>query len=198
MKQLCLALVVAALLPLLARADDLSYSYIQAGYASSELDDLTFDGASVQGSVAFGTSNFYAVVNHESGSDGDFDMTQTSAGVGYHFDLSANADVFTELAYIANEVEYTGSSGYTSDDNGYRVTAGLRGMFSSSFEAILAVHYTDVNDFGSGYGGTLGAVIHFSPRWSLYGSYTSATRDDVFDDGNMDLKTTAAGVRFSF
>lgn len=184
MKRSLIALVLAAALPVAAQASDLDYSYVQAGYSSTDVEGINFDGWAIKGSVAFGQS-FYGVVGYENGSKSGVDLNQTHVGLGYHHGLSENTDLFGEVHYVRDEV-----LGF--DDNGWGVAGGVRSMLGQNFEATAKLTYADVNDFGAGWGAGVSGVYHFTKTWGAYASYDYADRDGT------DLKTWGVGVRASF
>jgi len=187
MKRTLFALALAAALPMTAQADELSYSYIQGGYSSASVDGGNFDGFGVKGSVAFNDS-FYGFAGYDSGSDHSVDLNQTTIGAGWH--SAGDTQWFVEASYLNNEIDFGGGS--NSDDNGYAVAGGVRAKVSDKFELNAKLNYTDVGDFGDGFGAGVGALFSFNDTWGIYGSY------DYSDRGNFNLDTWGVGVRASF
>ena len=184
MKRSLFALALAAALPFSAQASELKYSYVQAGYQSTDLEGFNFDGYGVKGSVAFG-DQFYGVASYNHGSESGVDLAETMVGVGFHHGVSDKADLFAEIAYINDDADFF-------NDNGYRVTGGVRGMMADKFEGSFQINYTDVNDFGKGWGAGVGAVYHVNDTWGVYASYDYSDRD------SSNLNTWGLGVRASF
>lgn len=190
LKRTLFALALAAALPMSAQAGEVSYSYIQAGYASTHLDDLggaDFNGWSLDGSVGFGDSSFYGFGGYKTGDESSVDLNQTHLGVGWH--SSGTAQWFAEVSWIKDEIDY----GFTSfDDNGFSVGGGVRGFMGDKFEGNAKLSYTDVGDFGDGFGVGLAGIFHFNDTWGAYASY------DYSDRGDFNLDTWGLGVRASF
>lgn len=189
LKRSLFALALAAALPMSAQAGEVSYSYIQAGYASTNLDvfDVDFDGWSLDGSYGF-NDNFYAFGGYKTGDYSSVDFNQTNLGMGWH--STGTAQWFAEISWIKNEIDYGGGSNF--DDNGYSVAGGVRGFMGENFEGNAKVNYVDVGDFGDGFGVGLSGIYHFGDTWGAYASYDYSNRDEV------DVDTWGLGVRASF
>jgi hypothetical protein len=122
--------VVALATPVIA--DELSYTYIEAGYQKVELDDnvgFTVDGDlyGVGGSVEIGKS-FHLFGDYASTDlEFDVDIDQYSLGVGYHTPIRDHLDAIVELAYVHAEADAIGVS---LDKDGYGASVGVRGLFA--------------------------------------------------------------------
>ena len=193
-KQLVLALALAGA-PIAASAAELSYSFIEAGYAQlnqelphvdlgggavAQIGDIEASGVQVSGSIEMGAS-FYLFGGYKSGSDDvvvtsnipgfrpvsvDIDLTQFNAGLGYHHGLSERADLITEISYIATEAEVAGSS---SDADDARVAVGVRGLMTDNFEGWLKANYTDGDAYDGEFSATVGAQFKFNRTWGIVG-----------------------------
>jgi opacity protein-like surface antigen len=148
MKSALLVLALAAALPQAAQAEDLSYSYIEGGYAISDFDNSilgSFDDFYLSGSYNFGDSGFFAAGSYKP-SSGDiggasgFEIDTTSLGLGYHYDISENVHFVGQLDYIDTSVNFG------SNIDGYRVSTGFRGSFSDKFEGAAMAHYENYSD----------------------------------------------------
>lgn len=159
-----------------AAAQELSYSYVQAGFQQYDFDDINVDGDGFTfgGSVALNDS--WYIVGGYASADLDFsvDFNQLSLGAGYHSPLSNNTDWFAELAYVNAEFEGFGGS---ADDSGYGVTLGARGMLSPDFELLGAITHTDLGD------GADGTAISVAGWYNVAGNIavglTASFDDDV-------------------
>lgn len=161
-----LALGVATTAP----AADFSYSWVDAGWAQSDLDDVneTGDGFFVRGSVGFGTNWFasagYRQVSFDVGGfDADFDLIDV--GFGGHLPLTDKIDGVARISYI--DVSADGPFGSSADDNGYGLSAGIRALVAPQFELEASLEYTDLDDSGDSTAGRLGARFHFTPAWAV-------------------------------
>jgi hypothetical protein len=193
-KLLVLALALAAA-PLAAQADEISYTYVESGYAAVDLDlafdgpELDFDGFQLRGSAAISDSlyvhgGYGSVTNDDAGFDLDFNVAQL--GLGYRFGLSDRADLVGELGYIRQEFD-AGSNGSVKADGG-RVSVGVRALLADNFEGWAKGSYTDGGDFEGDFSGTVGALVKFNPTWGLVGEI----------EAGEDLTKYLIGVRASF
>lgn len=189
MKRSLFALALAAALPLSAQASELKYNYIEADYARTHAFGTDADGWKLKGSAAFGES-FYGIGSYGQVSDNGVDFNEGSVGLGYRHAISDRADWDSELSYVHDELD-AGSFGST-DDNGYRIATGVRGMLAPKFEGNINVNYTDVNDFGNGVGVGIGGMFHINDTWGITGGYDYSNRD------NSDINTWTLGARASF
>ena len=181
-----LALALAAALPFTAaNATDLKYNYIQGGYTAADFSGFDMDGYGVKGSVAFG-DKFYGLASYDRVSDSGLDLSETTVGVGFHHGINDKADFFAEASFVQDDLDLVGS------DNGYRVAGGIRGLLSDKFEGSVKATYTDVGDYGNGFGAGVSGLFHITDTWGVYASYDYADRDST------NFNTWGAGVRASF
>lgn len=192
-KHLVLALALAAA-PFAASANELSYNYVEGGYAKVNVDetgaDFDMDGGQIRGSVELGESFYlyggYGRVSDEfSGVDVDLDETQI--GVGYRMSVSEKADFIAELGYLRQTIDVEGF-GEAFDADGGRVSAGFRGAFNEHFEGYVKASYTDGGDFDGDFSGTVGALVKFNPTWGIVGEV----------EAGDDITKYMVGVRASF
>ena len=174
-----------------AIADGLSYNYIQGSYEEVELDisggpDADGDGYGISGSFEVGES-FYVFADYTK-ADFDFgvDADELFAGVGYHFGVSDNVDLFTNLSWVRAEVDAPGFG--SVDDDGFGVAVGLRGNVSDLIELVGSVNYTDLGDGGDTTAIAGGVWFNVTDNFAL-GVEAS------FDD---DLTTYSAAARLYF
>lgn len=193
-KQLVLALALAVA-PIASSASELSYSYIEAGYAQlnqelpdvdlgggmvAQIDDVEAGGFQVSGSVEVGPS-FYLFGGYKAGNDdvtvnipgigsggADIDLAQFNAGVGYHHSLSDRADLITELSYIGTDADADDEDASTDADDA-RIAVGVRGLMTDSFEGWVKANYTDGDAYDGEFSATVGAQFKFNPTWGIVG-----------------------------
>jgi hypothetical protein len=191
------AMVAASLaLPLAAAAgDDVSYSYADLAYVTTDIDgvDEDLDGFALRGSIEvtdqafiFGT---YADQTAESGGV-DVDYTYFNIGAGYAWPLSDTADLYGKLGYVSAEIEVDvpGLGGFSVDDDGFMLGAGMRGRVSQQFELEGAVNYTDYSEGGDDT--SLGAAA----RWFFTDQFSAFAEGEFGDD----VTTYGIGMRWNF
>lgn len=183
MKRTVLALMLSAA-AVSAQASDLDYNFVQGSYKTVDLEGADLDGFGVNGSFKFNDS-FYGIVGYDKVNDSGVDLSETAVGLGFRHAISDKTDWVSELSYVRNDLE-----GFA--DNGYRIATGVRGMVSDKVELNGKVNYTDVSDFGKGFGVSVGSVFHVNDSFGITLGYDFSDRDD-FDYDGWNL-----GARFSF
>jgi Ax21 family sulfation-dependent quorum factor len=181
MKRSLLALALVAAMPFAAQADDkLSNTWIEGDYVNVDGDA---DGFGVRGSFEFADSGFYGLGGWRSVEidDTNIDVDNWELGVGYEHDLSENLDLLSEVAY--NQVDVEGF-----DEDGYRVSVGLRGSFAPNFEGLVKANWYDSDETDGDFTGTLGAQYKFTQTWGVVG-------EAEFGDGG---ESYTLGLRASF
>lgn len=192
--QLVLA-VALAIAPFAASAAELSYSYIEGGYAQlnqelpdvdlgggmvAQIDDIKASGFQVSGSVEMGPS-FYLFGGYKLGNDDvnvdvpgigsgsvDIDLTQFNAGLGYHHGLSDRTDLITELSFIRTEADADGEDGSIDADDA-RIAVGVRGLMADNVEGWVKANYTDGDAYDGEFSATVGVQFKFNQTWGLVG-----------------------------
>jgi len=182
MKRSLIALALVAMLPLAAQADDnLSYTYVDAGYVNidGDADETVKDPL-----VGLKLGGFYGLAGY--GPLIMLLMTCATAyfeiGFGYAHGLTDRMDLIAEAAYSNSDVQYFG------DIDGYRASIGLRGSFTDNFEGLVKANYLDGSDFDGDFSGTVGAQYKFNQTWGLVGEV----------EFNDNAETYLVGVRASF
>jgi len=142
----------ALLLPGLSQAGNLGYSYLEAGYGETDLDDVDADGDGyrIAGSLAIGPAYHiiaeYTTANLDiDGTNIDADVDTISVGFGYNFPISPKADVIGRILYVDSEVKIDSPliSG-EGDDSGIGLQARLRGELIERLEVEGGIDYVEV------------------------------------------------------
>ena len=197
MRSKLLSAVVAASLGLAcaANADDVSYSYADLAYITTDIDgvDEDLDGFGLRGSVEITDQVFlFGIYTDQSAESGgvDVDYTTMTLGGGYAWSLSDSADLYGKLGYASAEVEVSvpGLGGFSVDDDGFMLGMGLRGRVSPAFELEGAVNYYDYSD--SGDDTSLGAAA----RWFFTDQFSAFAEGEFGDD----VTTYGIGMRWNF
>ena len=190
------AMVAATLaLPMVASADDVTYSYADLNYVTTDIDgvDEELDGFALRGSIEITDQAFlfgnYTDQSAESGGV-DVDYTTYTIGGGYAWSLSDSADLYGKLGYANAEVEVSvpGLGGFSVDDDGFLLGMGLRGRVANVFELEGSVNYLDFSEGGDDTSLGVGA------RWFLTDQFNVGLEGDFGDD----VTTYGVGMRWNF
>ncbi|WP_190285730.1 outer membrane beta-barrel protein [Montanilutibacter psychrotolerans] len=190
-KLLVLALSLAAA-PFAASAGELSYTYIEAGYSESKAEDLTLDGFSVKGSLAF-ADNFYGAVNaHQNKYNGDNRVEPIELALGYNKTIGASkVDFVAEVGYLGFNSELGGEDFH---NDGFRVGTGIRAAAGKHVELGAKVTYTEIENMDSLVGVNLNGQVKINKTWGVVAEYH-------FNEYNFlgtDVDTWNVGIRASF
>lgn len=184
MKKTLLALTLLAALPFAASAADsnLSYTYVDGGYANIDGDA---DGAFLRGSYNFGQSGFYGFGEYAQVEidNTNFDVGLSEVGLGYHYGVTAKTDLLGEVSYNNIDVDGLG------DVDGHRASFGVRSALHPRFNALAKVNYRDYENIDGDYSLTVGGEYKFNQRWSMVGEVEA---------GQDDAEQYRVGVRASF
>jgi len=198
MKRSLFALALAAALPFSAHAAQTTtpnYSYVEGAYSNAAINsddylDLDSDGFTVKGSMAFG-QHFYGFADY---SHYDFDpalkASPASLGAGFHTAIDDGVDFIAELSYVGMNTEILGDD-YHND--AYRGAMGVRSVVAKHVEIEGKVTYTDVQDFDSVVGASLGAQYRINDTWGITAAYHYKAFNLL-----ADFDTWQVGVRASF
>lgn len=122
-----------------ASAADLSYTWLEAGYARSDRDALdSGNGFGVRGSGAI-TDSLHFFGGYERTDHDDFDLADWRAGIGYNLAVSDRVDLVARVAYEKADYDLIG------DGDGYGVEVGVRAALAPSFEAQAGVRHRDID-----------------------------------------------------
>lgn len=178
--------LLLATAPIAAQAEDMSYSFIDLGYTEVDIDNgPTGDGVGLRGSVGFAENFFvfadYAMFDFSGGVDVDL----YSVGFGGHLAIADSVDLVGRAGYAKADAS---AGGFSVDDSGYLISAGIRAEVADGFELEGNVIYTD---FGGGADDTAVAV---AARYFFTKNFAVGAEYQLSDDAD----TLFAGVRFSF
>jgi hypothetical protein len=177
-------------LPVVASADDVTYSYADLAYVTTDIDgvDEELDGLALRGSLEVSDQAFIFGSYTDQSADmfgTNVDLTTFTLGGGYAWSLSDSADLYGRLAYVNTEVEALGQS---VDDDGFLLGVGLRGRVAQQFELEGAVNFTDYADGGNDT--SLGAAA----RWFFTEQFSAFAEGDFGDD----VSSYGLGMRWNF
>jgi len=191
MKRTILAIGLAAA-AFTANASDLNYTYVEGSYNKVDVEGESFDGFGVKGSYKFNDS-FYGFAGYQQNDDDFFELSETNIGLGFRKSLNTKTDWTNEVSFVSNDIDLSAVAGVGGNsENGYRLATGVRSLLTDKFEVKANVNYTDVSNFGDGFGIGAGAVYHLNNTWGLTANYDYGKRD------NTEINNWNLGVRASF
>lgn len=167
-------------------AEGFSYSNAEIGYASTEIGGIDGDGLTFGFSAGF-ASNFFAFAGYNDFSyDGPLSSNQLTVGAGFHWPLNDKVDLVTGLSYEEFKVKVSGLG--SASDDGFGLSAGLRGRITDQFELSGGGKYIDLG------GGSDDIIWMAAAHW--YFTPTLALGADISDSD--DGTTFGIKLRYDF
>lgn len=124
--------------------NNINYNYLEFGYDYVDLDSSHHaDGFYLDGSFDL-TERFYLGAYYSNLSSRGPDVDRYGFSVGFHTSTGSNTDFYTELDL--GQIDNTFGDSFT-----YGINFGTRTAFSTHFELITKVGYTEIDDFDEGY-----------------------------------------------
>jgi hypothetical protein len=165
--------------PLTYQADSgLSYSYLQLGIGSGEMDiagvSLDFDEVVVSGSFELNDSIFGILAFNrgdiDTGVPGvSLETEGVQVGIGFHTAVSSGTDIYGALSYIDTKLTASisglGSSRVAED--GHAIGIGIRSRISEQIELGVGWNIVEIGDADSEQSLNFGAVFDVSDRVGL-------------------------------
>lgn len=177
--------LLLAAAPIAAQAEDMSYSFIDLGYAETNLDGgPTGDGFGLRGSIGF-AENFFAFADYLNQDFSGIDFDIYTVGLGGHLDIAESVDLVGRVGYVDANASFGGLS---ADESGYLVSAGVRAQPAKQFELEGNVIYRDLGSGADDTAVAVGARYFFTDLFAVGAEY------ELSDDAD----TWFAGVRLSF
>ena len=112
------------------------------------------------------------------------DIENIAVGVGGHFPVNDSLDVVGRVGYTETDLS---SGPFSASDDGYLLSAGLRGQMSQ-FEMEGHLVYTDLSDGGDE------TAFEVAGRWNFTDMFSAGVAYRMGDDANV----LFAGVRLSW
>ena len=180
-------LLAAALIaaPMAAMADDLSYTYVDARYFTTDSDALSINqqGAALTGSFAI-NSTFFVAGNANYGyserfNNGHFKTITASLRGGAHYPVTDVLDVVGTGGVLFADVSGNGAK---DNDVGYRADAGLRLALVPQVE--VGAFYSYQSIFSNETSAFIGDLqYHVTENISAVASATNGRNADVYSVG---------------
>jgi hypothetical protein len=162
---------VLALSPSLVLAEGPDYSFLEAGYVTTNVDNFNtdIDGFVLRGSFEF-TDNWFGYGRYLDQSTDiagtTIDVAQWSIGAGYAWPVNDATDIYGKAGYVEADAEVDAFNAHASD-NGYELSVGMRGFAMEQFEYEGAVNYTDLSDSGDTTSVGIAARWYFMPQFAV-------------------------------
>jgi hypothetical protein len=177
--------IMLAFAPLAALADDMSYSYVDLGYVSTDIGaGPSADGIGLRGSVGF-AENWFAFGEYSNQDLAGVDINQFAVGLGGYYGLTDEMDLVGRIGYVDAEAS-AGSVSVSVD--GYLVSAGLRGRISDALELEGRVDYTDLGNNGNDTALAIAGRYFFTDQFAVGAELSTSDDADAY----------FVGVRWSF
>lgn len=177
-----------SLLPALALAQELGYTYVEGSVVSSELNDAgpfdaDGDGIGLSGSVAVLPRYHLFASYQDEGFDLDLDRTILEIGAGYRYPLQERFELVGRLSYLESDIDRPGPDLGT---DGFAVEGGVRGRVAQRVELDIGLRYEDLGSSSTSL--FLDGRYLLRPTLAVGGGVRS-------DDGDLMLR---ADIRFLF
>lgn len=166
MNKLIAAIAGASLSAAAVAAEDINYTYIEAGYVAIDFDDLDVDGDGfgIAGSLGI-TDRVYLTADYNSYDlDYGIDATDYGLGLGASLPLSQQFHLIGEIGYTEAEVEV---NGFDVDDDGYTLGGGFRWKAMPALELRAKLNYVDLDDAGDDTSLSAGALYNFTDAFAV-------------------------------
>ncbi len=165
---------------------DFSYTFLQLGYASTNLDAINDDATGLAGRASLGLFDFLYVFLDYSNMTTDYQNTNADLyglGAGAHFSVMSRLDIVGEAAWISNDIGSDLSTLNESND-GWTAMAGARWMplpwDGGGLELDGGYRWIDMkgllSDEQTG-AWELGARVHLLKLFSVGATYTFLEQD---------------------
>jgi len=176
--------LLLAIAPLAAHAEDMGYSYVNLDYTDVAPDQgPSGDGVSLRGSVGF-AEHYFVFAEYGMFDIEEVDVDLMTVGLGAHFGIADNLDFVGRAGYLELDISLPG---FSDSQDGWLVSAGLRGRVGNHIELEGSVMQRELGDAGDDTVFTVGGRYHFNDLFAIGAEYQT---------GN-DVDFVFAGVRFS-
>lgn len=145
---------------------EFDYNYFEFTYAKIEFDDINVDGDGFGIGGSYELNQDVFVFGSYQGADLDFsvDATTFGIGVGYHTELSPQADLVANVSYQFVELDIPGSG--DDDDDGFGFGVGVRFAATPEIELNGGISYVDFGDGGDDTALSAGALYNFTDAFT--------------------------------
>ena len=191
-KILTVIAATAAFVPFMAQAEGLSYTYAEAGWLQSDIDDFNEElgGWGLRASWEI-VDNFFVFGRYADQSTtvrgGEYTFQPWDLGVGYAYPVNETLDIYGTFSYSNIDADVPGPITNT-DDNGYTLGLGARTRLIEKLELEGTVKYANFSDYGDN------TAFEFAGRWF----FTDAFAFGLEYSAGSELDTFGAMLRYQF
>jgi len=155
---------------------NLNYNYLELRFV--DVDENGGDGLRFNGS--YDLQNDWLIVGGLTSLDfnNNVDSTLLDIGAGYVWHYSEDFDLVSSLRFVRADFDTPGGD---SDDNGFALSSGVRGMLTPEFEIRGSVNHINLDDSDTYL--ELAGDYHFNRQFSAGLSLEFAGDSDVFTIG---------------
>jgi hypothetical protein len=123
----------SAPLPKEASAFDFSYTFVELGYYSTNVDSLDETSDAIRGRASLGLFNhFFGFLDYAQESvgtsGGDVDNDSYGLGVGAHFGVTSSIDLVGEVSWLYDDLNSDTIENIDDSESGWSALAGARWM----------------------------------------------------------------------
>ncbi len=154
----------------------LSYTYAELRFV--DVDNRGGDG--IRFSLSYELENNWMIVGGLTALDfnNNVDLTVAEVGGGYVWHYSKDFDLVSTLRFVQADIDTPGGG---SDDNGFALSAGARGLLAPQFEIRGSVNHVNLDDSDTYL--ELAGDYYFTEQFSAGVSLEFAGDTDVFTIG---------------
>jgi hypothetical protein len=130
------------------RAANLSYTNVDVGIVSTELNNSSLDGDGLllRGSVAVHQNAFVFAHLADIGYDRDIDGFMWGIGGGGHLPITSAMDLVGKIGYVRQKVDF---GNVDNTESGYEVEGTVRGFVVDKLEVEAGVRHVHFQDSGN-------------------------------------------------
>ena len=170
------------------QAANFDYNYGQIGYETGDFTGLTLTGSFEINKDMFIIARYAALTNDDAGID--IDYTDISVGAGYHMPIDNKTDAVFTVSLDSAEIDQPAVTilgftfpGFTADDTGVLLTAGVRHNLNAKVELAGGIYHVTTIDGDTGIQGE--ARYNINNKMSVGLGFTSG---DYLDGLNLNFR----------
>ena len=169
------------------QADSSSFNFVQMSYSEVEFDGLEEDLEGLEFKMNYKLSeHFYLNYENIDVDGGELDMKLRNIGLGFHSKLSNGYTYFGQIDW-ANLESNNGIVEQNSNEDGYRLSIGIRNQSFENIEYKAVYEFLDIDDEPTNIF-VFEVAYNFAEQFSIFATHKSDT------DG--DFEQYSLGIRY--